>query len=122
MADISTSYIPTPSYCEAHITRGTTPTFSIEVDCDLTGWDTYMTFAQRQKRLTRRDVSITPTDEGCVVEAELTQEETLSFKEGAAQLQIRAEKDGTAVASTKFDFAVRDVLLNGKIPQEAEDA
>ncbi|MBQ9021567.1 MAG: hypothetical protein IJ113_06095 [Eggerthellaceae bacterium] len=98
--------------------RGTTPTFTFEVDLDLTGWDTYITFEQRKVEITRKDAAITPSNEGCIAEVELTQAETLAFKPGAAQAQLRAVKDGEAVASTIFDFEVGEILLDGEIPQE----
>lgn len=101
--------------------RGTTPTFTFEVDLDLTGWDTYVTFEQRKVEITRKDAAITPANEGCIAEVEITQEETLSFKPGLAQAQIRAYKDNKAVASTVFDFEVYDILLDGEIPQEVTD-
>ena len=99
--------------------RGTTPTFTFEVDLDLTGWDTYITFEQRKQEITRKDAAITPANNGgCLAEVELTQAETLSFKVGPAKAQLRAYKDGEAVASTVFDFEVREILLEGEIPQE----
>ena len=103
--------------------RGTTPTFSFEVDLDLTGWETYITFEQRSREITRKDAAIVPANEGegCIAEVELTQAETLSFKPGLAHAQLRAVKDGKAVASTIFDFEVTDVLLGGEIPQVDSD-
>lgn len=103
--------------------RGTTPTFSFEVDMDLTGWDTYITFEQGkgQKRveITHKEPEITPgNDGGCIASVELTQAETLSFKPGPASAQLRAVKNGTAVASTIFEFDVGEILLDGEIPQE----
>lgn len=98
--------------------RGTTPTFTFEVDADLTGWDTYITFEQRKLEITRKEPDVTATEDGCVATVELTQAETLSFKPGKADAQLRAVKDGTAVASTIFTFDVGDILLDGEIPQE----
>ena len=98
--------------------RGTTPTFTFEVDLDLTGWDTYITFEQRKVEITRKNPAITPSNGGCIAEVELTQAETLAFKVGPARAQLRAIKDGEAVASTVFDFEVREILLEGEIPQE----
>ena len=101
--------------------RGTTPTFTFEVDLDLTGWDTYITFEQRKVEITRKNPAITPTNDGCIAEVELTQAETLAFKEGTAKAQLRAIKDGEAVASTEFDFEVFGILLDGEIPQEVNN-
>lgn len=98
--------------------RGTTPTFSFEVDLDLTGWDVYVTFEQRKIELTRKEPEITKKDDGCVCSVELTQAETLAFKAGKASAQLRAIKGGEAVASTIFEFDVGEILLDGEIPQE----
>lgn len=99
--------------------KGTTPTWTFEVDADLTGWDVYITFEQRKVEITRKEPSIEATEDGCVCEVTLTQAETLLFKPGPAQAQIRAvDKDGVAVASTIFDFTVGDILLGGEIPKE----
>lgn len=99
--------------------RGTTPTFSFEVDLNLTGWDVYVTFEQRKTEVTRKEPEIVPgNDGGCICSVELTQAETLGFKAGQAQAQLRAVKDGTAVASSIFKFDVGEILLDGEIPQE----
>lgn len=100
--------------------RGTTPTFTFDVDLDLTGWDYYVTFEQGSREITRKDAEVIPANEGgCQMLVRLTQEETLAFKAGVkGKAQIRACKDGDAVASTVFEFPVHDVLLDGEIPQE----
>lgn len=98
--------------------RGTTPTFAFEVDVDLTGWDVYVTFEQRKAEITRREPQIAPTETGCTCSVELTQAETLRFREGRAEVQLRAVKDGIAVASDVFAFDVGRILLDGEIPQE----
>lgn len=99
--------------------RGTTPTFSFEVDLDLAGWDVYITFEQGAHEVTRREPEVVPAnDGGCICSVELTQAETLAFRQGRAKAQLRAVKDGTAVASTVFEFDVGDILLDGEIPQE----
>lgn len=101
--------------------RGTTPTFTFEVDVDLTGWDVYVSFKQGTKDpITRKQPEIVPAnDGGCICSVELTQAETLEFKAGKqASAQLRAYKDGEAVASTIFEFGVGEILLDGEIPQE----
>lgn len=99
--------------------RGTTPTFTFEIDLDITGWDAYFTFEQCGREVTHRGAAVTPTEGGCTAEVTLTQAETLAFHEGMARAQLRAVKDGTAVASTVFEFRVGGILLDGEIPQEA---
>lgn len=98
--------------------RGTTPTFSFRVDADLTDWDIYITFEQKRHLFTKKDVTIAPENGGSKISLTLTQEETLAFKPGPAKAQIRAVKDGVAVASAYFDFIVSDILLDGVIPRE----
>lgn len=98
--------------------RGTTPTFSFTVDMDLTDWDVYITFEQNKHELTRKNPDITPVNDGSRVDITLTQQETLAFKVGKARAQIRAIKDEVAVATSYFEFAVNDILLDGEIPQE----
>ena len=61
---------------------------------------------------------MTPSNEGCLCTVELTQEETLLFRHGKADAQIRACKDDVAVASSIFEFNVGEILLDGEIPQE----
>lgn len=98
--------------------RGTTPTFTYDVDADLRGWDVYATFEQDDVEITRKPVDVEPTGGGSTCLVELTQEDTLLFHEGRAKTQLRAIKDGVAVASTVFAFDVGGILLDGAIPQE----
>ena len=98
--------------------RGTTPTFTYDVDADLTGWDVYATFEQDGVKITKKPADIEPTEGGSTCSVELTQEDTLLFREGRARTQLRAIKDGVAVASTVFSFDVDCILLNNTIPQE----
>lgn len=88
------------------------------MDLDLTGWDVYITFEQRNVELTRKEPEIVATEDGCICSVGLTQAETLEFKAGPAKAQLRAVKDGQAVASTIYDFTVGEILLNNEIPQE----
>ena len=97
--------------------RGTTPTFAFEVDCDLTGWEVYATFGQGRVEVTRTDVEVEPAEGGCTASVTLTQAETLLFKAGEAQAQLRAVKDGVAVATDVLDFEVGKIVLDGEIPQ-----
>ena len=99
--------------------RGTTPTFSFEVDIDLTDWDTYVTIKQRKVLITHREPEITPTEDGCIASITLTQAETLQLSPGKAHAQIRlVDANGVATSTDIFDFSVSDILLEGEIPQE----
>ena len=96
--------------------RGTTPTVAMSCDVDLTGWNVYLTFAQEWHVLTVTDVHVTPVQEdgkvvGCVVSAVLSQDDTLGFRAGDMQVQVRACKDGMAIASQIVRADVKDVIF-----------
>lgn len=80
--------------------QGTTPTVSLRCDIDLTGWRVQVTLKAGDVRLVFEDVRISPQPFGCIVAFDLTQEETLQLDCGTVKAQVRAEKDGKAVAST----------------------
>ena len=80
--------------------QGTTPTVSLRCDIDLTGWRVQVTLKAGETRLVFEDVRVEPQSFGCIVAFELTQEETLQLDCGTVKAQVRAEKDGKAVAST----------------------
>ena len=101
------------------VARGTTPTFRIYLDYDLTGWDIYVTFRQSCKRAwTFKNHYVEKTALGCDLILDLTQEDTLKFIPGRLWVEIRATNEDDAVRSTKMKFWVEDVLLDGEIPQE----
>lgn len=101
--------------------RGTTPTFLFDVDTDLSMWDVYASFGQYGKALvTWKPTMVEPTDDGCTVTVKLTQQETLMFASGVpAQAQLRACKDGSAVATGIWEFKVTPIILDGEIPKDA---
>ena len=96
--------------------RGTTPTALFRCNLDLTGWDVFVTFEQTGVELTKTDATVQSEDGGCTVMVKLSQNDTLNFKVGDAQAQIRAYRNGKAVASSVFYFQVQDVLMDGVIP------
>lgn len=110
------------------IYRGTTPPFRLIFSTvDLTDWDVYITFEQKQKAETLEitisgdelEVNSTGAD-SCEVLFSLTQEHTLKFNEGSVEIQMRAYKDGAAIAGKKKSFSVKDILLEGVIPLGGE--
>lgn len=107
--------------------RGTTPTFQFDVDADLSMWDVYASFGQYDKAIvTWKPTNVETTEDGCTVTVKLTQQETLAFDAGIpAQAQLRAYKDGSAVATGIWEFDVTPIILEGEIPmdvsQEGED-
>lgn len=103
----------------SYITRGTTPDFRFDVKEDLTDWDVYVTFGQFGRDLvTVHPPTVTATDNGSAITGRLTQEQTLLFRDGDAEAQVRAYKNGVAGATGCWDFEVRKVLLPGVIPRE----
>lgn len=109
----------------SNVYRGTTPPFRlIFKNIDLTGWDVYITFEQYGKTELENELTVSGKDlqvvstgaESCEVFLTLTQEQTLSFNEGRVDVQMRAFKDGAAVASKKKNVSMKDILLDGVIP------
>ena len=100
-------------------TRGTTPDFRFTVNQDISDWDVYLSFGQRGRELARvHDPDITPANEGCVITGRLTQEQTLKFKPGKGEAQVRCYRNGTAAANPlKFEFTVHGIIMDGKIPK-----
>lgn len=111
-----------------NIYRGTTPPFTLVFSAiDLTDWSVYITFEQKQKpellefSIMPDELEIISTGENsCKVIFSLTQEQTLRFVEGSVEIQMRAFKDGAAIAGKKKSFSVKDILLDGVIPLEGD--
>ena len=99
-------------------TRGTTPQSALMCKgIDLTGWSVFVTFEQGTHELTVTDVEVEVVEWGSIVRFTLTQEDTLGFKEGTGKVQVRAVKDGKAIASRKNFIDIGGVLLDGVIEQ-----
>lgn len=96
--------------------RGTTPTFEVDCDIDLTGFTIFLTIKQADEELTLTP-SVTATQTGCTLAVTLTQEQTLGFKSRQpASMQIRAvNAAGLAVASNIMQVDVGMILRNGVI-------
>ena len=99
--------------------RGTTPTITLTVDADLTGHAVYVTLrAPHREPLTLENDRLTQTViEGITtLEFTLTQEETLSFC-GPCEVQVRAIKNGVAIATNIGTVDVNRILLEGVIDE-----
>lgn len=92
------------------IRRGTTPTIKRTYPEDLTGATVTFCFWQDVESPLTLTPEIEATDNGCVLSVTLTQEQTLAFEPGALYFQIRAAKDGEAVASKVWRYFVGDVM------------
>lgn len=103
----------------ASFTRGTTPDYRFTVAQDLSDWEVYLSFGQNGHELVRiEDPTITPANGGCKITGRLTQEQTLRFREGKGEAQVRAYKNGAAAANpAKFEFTVYGVIMGGTIPK-----
>ena len=96
------------------MTRGTTPTITLTVnEVDLTDLKSvYVTFCQSGKMLTKRkgDEGVEITEH--TVSVLLSQEETLKFCPGTAEVQLRGLTNGdNAFATNVGRVTVKEVLL-----------
>lgn len=96
--------------------RGTTPTFDINCDVDLTNFTIYVTLKQGQKEFTFTP-SVEATQTGCTLSVTLTQEQTLEFNtKMAAAMQVRAvDASGLAIASNIMSVDIGAILREGVI-------
>lgn len=97
--------------------RGTTPTIKRTYPEDLTGATVTFCFWQDVESPLTLTPEIEVTDNGCVLSVTLTQEQTLAFESGALYLQVRAVKDGEAVASKVWRYFVSDVMPDGEMTE-----
>lgn len=97
--------------------RGTTPTHVFETDVDLTGAEEiYITYKQGSTVVEKVMADCDVTAES--VSVNLTQAETLLFREGGfrAQVQIRVKfPDGSALASNIIPIDISPILKQGEI-------
>lgn len=98
--------------------RGTTPTIVIESDFDFTDWHLYVTIVNGVNSITFENDSLTVKRENgkSLISFTLTQEQTLSFKSGTmCEVEIRAYKDGAAIATDIKSVSVDRILKDGVI-------
>ena len=97
--------------------RGTTPVIPLVVYADLTGWTIYATLRNAGNLLTISNdrIEVSYSEGKTEVAFSLTQEETLAFSVGTCEVQIRAIKDGTAIATDIANLDVGRILLEGVI-------
>lgn len=95
--------------------RGTTPTFVLTVEgYDLTQLTSvFVTFEQGSKELTKtgNELVLTASGDDTIVTVTLSQEETLGFTVGRAEVQVRfIRSDNKAYATERKPVAVKEVL------------
>jgi hypothetical protein len=97
--------------------RGTTPVLALLVkDCDLTGSTVFVTLKQQSRMLTKSGGQVfVAYDEsvGTLLTVRLEQEDTLRFKDGRAEIQVRwITSTGDAWGTDVEKIDVNKVLLN----------
>lgn len=105
--------------------RGTTPDYILRVKgVDLTDKTVYVTIAQGSKKVTMTgdELGIAAEDEDSVISVRLSQIQTLSLREGKAQIQVRfIDSEGTAKATNISEVSVSPVLLEKVIEYDGND-
>lgn len=105
--------------------RGTTPTIPLHVDTDISDHTIYVTLENSGNEITlendRLTVEYVPAhgnqSERTNISFILTQEETLALGMGMVEIQIRAIKDGVAVATDIVKTNNGRILLEGVIDE-----
>lgn len=100
--------------------QGTTPYLQVAIDgCDLTAAEViYVTIEQGQHRLnlTGERVNVLSEEGNSVVTVHLTQEETLAFKKGFAEIQVRwRDSEGDAFETEVLSVNFLKALYKGVI-------
>lgn len=101
------------------MTLGSTPTmvFHVSSKIDLTELKSiYITFEQRGTVLTRRNGEAGVSVKSDTIEVTLRQEETLAFKPGIVNVQLRGVSfSGRAFATNIAEITATPILLNGVV-------
>lgn len=98
--------------------RGTTPDYILTVDTDLTGKTVYVTFSQSpgcKLTLTGDEIEVIPGNES-IINITLTQEQTLAFVTGSAEVQVKfiaedGKTHGTDIQNITIDRALLDRVV-----------
>ena len=101
----------------ATITRGTTPQLTATIrDADLQGMDVYLTVGRKDAQpwatVGPEGVVLSYDGTDTTVTATLTQEQTLACPVGGGFVQVRAYKDGQAIATGMVPVEVAPVIYN----------
>ena len=99
--------------------RGTTPAIALTVDADLTAYTVYVTLKNggRELTVTNDALTIEYANQKSTITFALTQQQTLNFKVGTCEVQVRAIKDGTAIATDIQTIDVGRILKEGVIDE-----
>lgn len=95
--------------------RGTTPDYTLTLaGYDMTGQKPYVSIRQGSTllNLTGSRLSVAVDESGSEIAFSLTQQETLRFKVGAAEVQVKTIDEGGSVKATgKAKLIIEDALL-----------
>ena len=101
------------------IFRGTTPEVECATSTDLTGYKIFFAIGPKPLKkwieVNPDAISIERIDNITHITFSLTQEQTLACKVGKAYAQIRAIKDGNAIASELIPIEIMDIIKDGVI-------
>jgi len=103
------------------VTRGTTPSITVTVPMDLTGYTCYLSIGKKPRApyLTASNDQMTATyGETSTLVFTLTQEQTLACKAGTAYVQLRLIDGDAALASTMAEVEIFDIVKDGEIKDE----
>ena len=105
--------------------RGTTPDYLLTVHgADLSECSVFVTIQQHSVMMTLSGarLSVAAQDDTTNITFRLTQEETLRFTAGGANVQVRyIDADGTAMATDIGKIVIMPVLLEGVIEYVNDD-
>lgn len=94
--------------------RGTTPDYILNVNADLSDKTVYVTISQGRKKLTLTgdDLMIATDETGSTIAIRLTQEQTLGFVVGSAEVQVKfIGSDGYTKGTNICPITVSRALL-----------
>ena len=103
--------------------RGTTPDLILTLPVDLTDCTVYVTLGRKPRLVTKtgEDLVVTPGATSSTIEVWFTQEDTLSLREGQAEIQVRfIDSEDKAYATNCKNVVIGKVLLEGVINYVAE--
>lgn len=102
--------------------RGTTPDYVLMVNADLTGKTVYVTIAQNpgcKLTLTGDSIEVIPGNES-IINITLTQEQTLAFVTGSAEVQVKfIAEDGTTRGTDIQNITIDRALLDRVVEYSA---
>ena len=89
--------------------RGTTPKITITTEFDWTAYAVQVTMKENDVELVVEEERITKSEDGTILEFNLTQEETLMFTK-KAQVQIKAKLGSSVIATDISSLSVLPIL------------